>query len=207
MEVFSRKKLTKIAVISSGSYTSFCHSIGFLQNISNNLELTIFAPSFNKLIAGIHCKSLSFHRIEQKPTLDTYNFISNTIEDKETLVLVFSKFLIPKSIYSRYNCINFHPSVLPSFPGLNGYKNALYNRHLGFTAHKIDGSVDQGPRILSCQITPFPSLPSHSIDMISFKMCSLLSAYIVKVYYEKRLASHAYCHYSSTSVNLLEADL
>ena len=199
--------MSKIVVISSGLYTSFCHSIGFLQDISDDLELIVFAPCFNNLLAKIRCKSLSFFRIEKKPTLDTYDFISGSIEDEDSLVLVFSKFLIPNSIYSRFNCINFHPSVLPSFPGLNGYKESLSNRHLGFTAHKIDDSVDQGPRIISCQITPFPTLSSHSIDMISYKMCSLLTASIIKMHHEKRLATYAYTHFSSNEVDLLEAKL
>lgn len=199
--------MTKIAVISSGKYTSFCNSIGLLQDLSHDLEITIFAPVFNELTDSLDCKSISYYRIPQKPSLDTYSFISDTICSDDCLVIVFSRYLIPDSIHSNFICVNFHPSVLPSFPGLTGYRDSLINRHLGFTAHKIDSSVDQGDRLVSCEITPFPSMIPFDIDMISYRMCSLLSSKIIRLFHVGRLSSTPYSHYSSSTIAGLEQRL
>ncbi|MDF2511042.1 MAG: hypothetical protein K0S04_908 [Herbinix sp.] len=46
--------------------------------------------------------------------------------------------------------INFHPSILPQFPGLKAIDRAIQSntRYLGNTAHFIDNGVDTGPIIM-----------------------------------------------------------
>lgn len=46
--------------------------------------------------------------------------------------------------------INFHPSLLPDYPGINSIDQAIDNgtRYIGNTAHFIDSGVDTGPIIL-----------------------------------------------------------
>lgn len=46
--------------------------------------------------------------------------------------------------------INFHPSLLPSFPGLNAIDQALASgvQFLGNTAHFVDSGIDTGPIIM-----------------------------------------------------------
>ena len=46
--------------------------------------------------------------------------------------------------------VNFHPSVLPAFPGLKAIDKALENNSflLGNTAHFIDEGIDSGPVIM-----------------------------------------------------------
>lgn len=50
--------------------------------------------------------------------------------------------------------INFHPSLLPSFPGLNAIDQALQSsvQVLGNTAHFIDAGIDTGPIIMQSVI-------------------------------------------------------
>lgn len=55
----------------------------------------------------------------------------------------------------RNRIINFHPSVLPSFPGLNAIDLALKSsvQILGNTAHFVTKEIDSGPIILQSVIS------------------------------------------------------
>jgi len=50
--------------------------------------------------------------------------------------------------------INIHPALLPSFPGLEGQKQALEwgVRYSGCTVHLVDAEVDHGPIILQAVV-------------------------------------------------------
>jgi phosphoribosylglycinamide formyltransferase-1 len=64
--------------------------------------------------------------------------------------------VLVEPLYGRL--INIHPSLLPSFPGLNAVKQALdYGvKVTGVTVHYVDGGMDTGPIIAqrSVEITP-----------------------------------------------------
>lgn len=84
-------------------------------------------------------------------------------------VLFFSR-LVSSDFFSKAPCINFHPSLLPAFPGFGALKEALRSRarFMGTTAHRVDDSMDNGP-ILAQTISPI--LNSHvlqDIERISF---------------------------------------
>lgn len=69
----------------------------------------------------------------------------------------FGNKIINREIVSKYTnkIINFHPSLLPSFKGINAIDQALNSsvQILGNTAHFIDESVDTGPIILQSVIS------------------------------------------------------
>lgn len=50
--------------------------------------------------------------------------------------------------------INIHPSLLPAFPGLAAWKQALKAKakETGCTVHYVDGGMDTGPVILQAQV-------------------------------------------------------
>jgi len=50
--------------------------------------------------------------------------------------------------------LNVHPSLLPSFPGLNGPRQALKHgvRVSGCTVHFVDAGIDTGPIILQATV-------------------------------------------------------
>lgn len=66
--------------------------------------------------------------------------------------------------------INFHPSILPSFPGLNAIDQALKTsvKVLGNTAHFIDKGIDTGPII--CQTVISRQEYSEYEDVLSLQI-------------------------------------
>ena len=62
----------------------------------------------------------------------------------------------------RGRILNIHPSLLPSFPGLNAQKQALENRATvsGCTVHYVDETLDGGPIIAQREV------PVHEDDTV-----------------------------------------
>lgn len=73
------------------------------------------------------------------------------------LVVVFFTRILRGALLRRFDgrLVNFHPSILPAFPGLHGVEDALAAgvKVLGTTVHLVDDGVDTGPIV--CQ-TSFP---------------------------------------------------
>jgi phosphoribosylglycinamide formyltransferase-1 len=84
-------------------------------------------------------------------------FISNFIlqkfsENKIDYAFCFGSKLLKGELLNKYEnkIINFHPSVLPSFPGIKAIDQAINSNAflLGNTAHFIDDGIDTGPIIM-----------------------------------------------------------
>jgi phosphoribosylglycinamide formyltransferase-1 len=65
--------------------------------------------------------------------------------------------------------LNIHPSLLPSFPGLESQRQALeYGvKFAGCTVHFVDENLDAGPIILQAVV---PVLDSDTSDTLSEKI-------------------------------------
>ena len=65
--------------------------------------------------------------------------------------------------------LNIHPSLLPSFPGLDAQQQALAHgvRVSGATVHFVTAELDGGPIILQSAV---PVLPGDSVDALSARI-------------------------------------
>ena len=65
--------------------------------------------------------------------------------------------------HGYYRVINIHPSLLPAFPGANGYEDAFnYGVKIsGVTVHLVDEQVDHGPILAQMA---FGRLPDDSLE-------------------------------------------
>jgi phosphoribosylglycinamide formyltransferase-1 len=69
----------------------------------------------------------------------------------------------------RGRVVNIHPSLLPSFPGLDAQRQALeYGvRWTGCTVHLVDEQLDAGPIILQ---QPVPVLEDDTVETLSARI-------------------------------------
>ena len=80
-------------------------------------------------------------------------------------------FLIPPLVVTkfRHRILNVHPSLLPSFKGLNAQKQALeYGvRITGCTIHLVDEGLDTGPIVMQA---PVPVLANDTVESLSARI-------------------------------------
>jgi phosphoribosylglycinamide formyltransferase-1 len=85
-------------------------------------------------------------------------FVSALVEAKVDLIALAGFMRVLKGDFLRTfegRIVNIHPSLLPSFPGLEAWKQALDHgvKVTGCTVHFVDAGVDSGP-IIGQQTVP-----------------------------------------------------
>lgn len=82
----------------------------------------------------------------------TDNLLENLVDAEVDYLFCFGSKVLKKNLVEVYEnkIINFHPSILPSFPGIGSIDQALATsvQVLGNTAHFIDSGIDTGPIIM-----------------------------------------------------------
>ncbi|WPL18307.1 Phosphoribosylglycinamide formyltransferase [Thiorhodovibrio winogradskyi] len=110
-------------------------------------------------------------------------FLSNEIlkelDHKEIdYVYVFFTKILCGNLINNYKekLINFHPSILPACPGLNGFENTISSGALiaGSTVHFIDSGVDTGKIILQTITSTLGKTKSQIRHEIFAQQCASL---------------------------------
>ena len=102
----------------------------------------------------------------------------------------FMKILSPNFVWRYKNkIINIHPSLLPSFPGPQAYRQAYEQgvKIIGVSSHFVTMGLDQGPIIAQdCfHVRPYMSFKEIIANGQRLEAKTLLKA--VKLYLDKRL--------------------
>jgi phosphoribosylglycinamide formyltransferase-1 len=89
----------------------------------------------------------------------------------------------------KMRIMNIHPSLLPSFPGLNSQKKALdYGvKVTGCTVHFVDEGLDSGPVIAQKHVTVLDSDTFETLSERILVQEHILYPHCVKLFSEKRL--------------------
>jgi phosphoribosylglycinamide formyltransferase-1 len=89
----------------------------------------------------------------------------------------------------KLRIMNIHPSLLPSFPGLNSQKKALdYGvKVTGCTVHFVDEGLDSGPVIAQKHVTVLDNDTFETLSERILLQEHILYPYCVKLFSEKRI--------------------
>jgi len=102
----------------------------------------------------------------------------------------FMKILSPNFVWRYKNkIINIHPSLLPSFPGPQAYRQAYESgvKIVGVTAHFVSMRLDEGPIISQGAFHTQPSMALKDIVALGQKLEADVLVQAVKLYLGKRL--------------------
>jgi len=85
--------------------------------------------------------------------------------------------------------MNIHPSLLPSFPGLNAHSQAItYGAKVsGCTIHFVDEGVDTGPIIMQSAVEVLPDDTPDSLAERIIQVEHVLYSKAIDLYCQKRL--------------------
>ena len=102
----------------------------------------------------------------------------------------FMKILSPNFVWRFKNkIINIHPSLLPSFPGPQAYRQAYEQgvKIAGVTAHFVSMRLDEGPIIAQGSFAITPGMTLKDIVAAGQKLEAAVLVKAVKLYLGKRL--------------------
>jgi formyltetrahydrofolate deformylase len=102
----------------------------------------------------------------------------------------FMKILSPNFVWRFKNkIINIHPSLLPSFPGPQAYRQAYEHgvKIVGVTAHFVSMHLDEGPIIAQDSFKIRPQLTLREIIAAGQKLEAQVLLKAVRLYLAKRL--------------------
>jgi formyltetrahydrofolate deformylase len=102
----------------------------------------------------------------------------------------FMKILSPNFVWRYKNkIINIHPSLLPSFPGSQAYRQAYEHgvKIMGVTAHFVSMHLDEGPIIAQASFPVRPSMALKEIIATGQKLETKVLIKAVKLYLTKQL--------------------
>lgn len=87
-------------------------------------------------------------------------------EGADYLISFYTKLFVGELVDAYADrIVNLHPSILPAFPGLRGFEDALAAgvRYCGTTIHFIDARMDAGKTILQSVLPIDPQVPAETL--------------------------------------------
>lgn len=150
--------MTKLAIFASGSGSNFQAIVDAITNrhILATCEVLITDNDEAKVInrakkAGIPVHTFDPKKYDKKATFERE--ILKVLQSYGVTFIVLAGYmrLVGPTILKPFDqkIVNIHPSLLPSFPGLNAIEQALHAgvKVTGVTIHYVDQGMDTGPII------------------------------------------------------------
>ncbi len=187
-----------LGILISGRGTNLENIIKFTEKNSNNINITSIICN-NPEAYGIQIAknySLPLEVIDHKKFQNRENFekeidiICN--ESKVDLICNagFMRILTSWFVDKWFNKqINIHPSLLPSYPGLDTHKRAINEgvRFSGCTVHFVRSKLDSGPIINQAVVPISPDDTAESLSKRVLKAEHIIYPQAIKLIAEKKL--------------------
>lgn len=131
--------------------------------------------------AAKHAKrfGVPLHNFQSIDKAEFENRVAHFIEEGDfDLIFSFYTRLFSDEFVTKFGrrLINFHPSILPSFPGMDGFGDTVRSApcFIGASVHFIDSGMDTGRIIVQCALPFNPSLTiaenRHAVFVSQCKM-------------------------------------
>ncbi|MDH5633575.1 MAG: phosphoribosylglycinamide formyltransferase [Gammaproteobacteria bacterium] len=142
--------------------------------------------------SGLPTTTLAHRNFPDRPSFEQALITEIDAQNPDLVVLAgFMRVLSPEFVRHYSNrMINIHPSLLPSFPGLNTHSRALESgasRH-GCTVHFVTPEVDAGPIIIQASV---PIEPGDNAETLAARVLNeehRIFPLAIKWFAEHRLA-------------------
>lgn len=164
----------KVGVLASGRGSNFK---AIVQKVdSAEVKVLIVDNPGAKAIEIAKEFNIPYEVVDRKKFSNKLNFekeITNILDSYKVELIAlagFMRILSPGFVeHFKWKIMNIHPSLLPSFPGLNAQKQALdYGvRVSGCTVHFVDAGTDTGPIILQAVV---PVLDDDSPETLASRI-------------------------------------
>ena len=155
----------RLGILGSGSGTNFQSLLDAIAArtleaeivlvMSDNADATLLerAKDFGIKNSVIDCRGFS-----SKFPLEAQQEVAHALHDAEIDLVCLAGFmrLIKAPLLNAFpnRIINIHPSLLPAFPGMEAWKQAIDQgaRETGCTVHFVDSGMDTGTHILQAKV-------------------------------------------------------
>ncbi len=153
--------------------------------ISSNKNYNLIIRKICK-INDISFSSSNNHRINEIK-------YKNNKDIEYILISIFSNLIIDKKILKKFNykCFNFHPGLLPLYPGKNCVSGAIYNQEksTAVTLHKMKQKIDEGKIIFKKKISINVKKETLISLMLKLKFATIdmVKKFIIHIYKNKTI--------------------
>ncbi len=168
----------RVAILASGNGSNFealAHQ--FQAGLLPGELIFVFSDHHNAYVLErarrLNIKDYSFEVKEFENKAAYEEALLQLLQEQQIDLIVLAGYMriIGQTLLSHYSnrILNIHPSLLPSFPGLHGIKDAYeYGvKVTGVTVHFVDDGVDTGPIIAQ---EPVMVLPEDSLESLEEKI-------------------------------------
>ena len=168
----------RVAILASGNGSNFeALAHRFQAGLLPGELIFVFSDHHNAYVLEraqrLNVRAFSFEVKEFENKAAYEKALLQLLQEQQIDLIVLAGYMriIGKTLLSHYSnrILNIHPSLLPSFPGLHGIKDAYeYGvKVTGVTVHLVDDGVDTGPIIAQ---EPVMILPEDSLESLEEKI-------------------------------------
>jgi formyltetrahydrofolate deformylase len=176
--------------------TKETHCFDALMKAKLNADPVVVVGNYEDFAPRAQKHGLPFVHLNWHDRAKSENEALKLFEEQQIDFIVlarFMKILSPNFVWRHKNkIINIHPSLLPSFPGPQAYRQAYEQgvKIAGVTAHFVSMRLDEGPIIAQGSFAITPGMDIKDIMAAGQKQEAKVLVKAVKLYLGKHLDVH-----------------